>query len=156
MNHVEYDTIFLVHQEQTALTSQLMEKQKTKNFYLRSFFTGGRGAGRRQSLTSQTQQAFSQTLAGLIALTTDLLTIHGFSYVLLGQFQVSLGCTGKAVVDSISFLWNKYCAAVVSAACKYTLVFVNWRLHRPTFLHPAVPLACRMTKCLFWIAVPRQ
>lgn len=38
-------------------------------------------------MTSQTQQAFLQTLAGLIALTTDLLLIHGFPYVLLGQFQ---------------------------------------------------------------------
>ena len=52
-----------------------------------SFFIGGRGASRHNSLTSQTQQAFLQTLAGLVALTTDLLLIHGFSYVLLGQFQ---------------------------------------------------------------------
>ena len=38
-------------------------------------------------MTSQTQHAFLQTLAGLIALTTDLLLIHGFPYVFLGQFQ---------------------------------------------------------------------
>lgn len=48
---------------------------------------GGRGPSRQHSLTSHTRQAFCQTLEGLISLAIDLLSVHGFAYVLLGQFQ---------------------------------------------------------------------
>lgn len=51
-----------------------------------SKMSGGSGYGRTASLTSQTRNAFSQTLCGLVELTKNLLR-DGHHYVMLGVFQ---------------------------------------------------------------------
>jgi len=48
---------------------------------------GGKGPTRSASLTSQTRDAFKQTLSGLLHLTKHLLSDRSWEYVMLGQFQ---------------------------------------------------------------------